>query len=303
MSNQNLMISLAKVVISVAWADGDLTRAEVNSMKELLGRLPDLTARDWALLDMYIDSPVNEAERTRLIEELRQQISSAKDKALVSQTLKNLVAADGTITEDEAQVVDDIGAAIESVNTGALGGLMNLVKGRSKAAANAPNREAFFDEFVKNKVYYDVRRRLKLSEDEFNLPDDELRKLSLAGGLMARVAHIDPEVPDTEFEAIVEALQSGWNISPEKAALVAEVAVSNAAANLKRFHLTTQFLKLCTPDELTQFLDTLFAIATADGEASAQEIEEIRSMAKAFNLPNKYFINAKLKVPKEQRQQ
>ena len=53
----------------------------------------------------------------------------------------------------------------------------------------------------------------------------------------------------------------------------------------------------------TQFLDTLFAIATADGEASYDEIEEIRSMARAFNLPNKYFIEAKLKVPREQRQQ
>ena len=120
---------------------------------------------------------------------------------------------------------------------------------------------------------------------------------------MARVAQIDPKITDTELAVMVDALQSGWKISQEKAVLVAEVAVSNPAANLTLFHLTDEFMKVCTVDELTQFLDTLFAIATADGEASYDEIEEIRSMARAFNLPNKYFIEAKLKVPREQRQQ
>ncbi len=307
MSDENMMLTLGKVIIAVAWADGEVTHDEINTLKELLGRLPNLTARQWASLDMYIDSPVEDAERARLVEDLRARISSDSDKQLVYQALRDLVAADGKVTEDEERVVAEIKAAVESVEVGAVGGFLQLVKGmvgrRPQAVSDAPNREDFFEDFVKNKVYYSVSRRLDLGDEELNIPDDTLRKLSLAGGLMARIARADQKVTEDEFATMVETLQSGWNISLEEATLVAEVAMSEAAANLNNFHLANEFTKSCTTDELTRFLDILFAIAAADGEASKDEIEEIRAMAAAFNLPNKYFIGAKLKIPRDQRQQ
>jgi hypothetical protein len=44
-------------------------------------------------------------------------------------------------------------------------------------------------------------------------------------------------------------------------------------------------------------------VAAADGHASYDEIEEIRQISRTLKLPHEAFIDAKLRVPREQRQQ
>jgi uncharacterized tellurite resistance protein B-like protein len=304
MSNEQLIITLANVLIAAAWADGELTLEEVNSMKDLLFRLPELSARQWATLQMYIESPVGEAERTRLVEELRAAIASPADRDLALHTLQEMMEADGQVSAEEEAVMADIMAAIESVDVGVLGRLFKGVTGRhARAVANAPNREDYFEDFVRNKVYYGIRRRLELGEAELNVGEDTLRTLSLAGGVMAQVAQVNPQVTDAEVDTMVEALQTHWHLKSEEAAFVAGVAVSETATMLDQSRLVREFADACGPEERAEFLDVLFAVAAADGEATYDEIEELRTIARWLKLTHEQFIEAKLKIPREQRGQ
>jgi uncharacterized tellurite resistance protein B-like protein len=310
MSDKNLILTLAKVIIAAAWADGEMTLEEINSLKELLFRLPrvggvQITGREWARLEMYIESPVSAAERARLVELLQAALRTPKDRALALSALEDLIQANGVVTDEERAVVEEIKAAIEAVDLGMIGQLGRLIRGtverRSQTVANAPNREEYFEDFIKNKVYYAVQQRLNLGQVDLDIPEADLRKLSLAGGLMARVAHVDREVTEDEFDRMVHALQAGWDITPEAAAFVAEVAVSEASTELDFFRLTRQFFISTTEDERVRFLDVLFAVADADGRVSYDEIEEIRRIARSLNLTHKQFIGAKLKIPRERR--
>ena len=310
MSDKNLILTLAKVIIAAAWADGEMTLEEINSLKDLLFRLPhtggtQLTGREWARLEMYIESPVGAAERARLLEQLQAALRRPKDRALALAALEDLIQADGVVTDEERAVVEEIKSAIEAVDLGMIGQLGRLMRGtvqrRSQAVANAPNREEYFEDFIKNKVYYAVQQRLNLGEVKLDIPEADLRKLSLAGGLMARVAHVDQEVTEGEFDTMVNALQGGWDITREAAAFVAEVAVSAVSADLDYFRLTRQFSTSTTEDERVRFLDVLFAVADADGRVSYDEIEETRRIAKSLNLTHKQFIGAKLTIPRERR--
>jgi uncharacterized tellurite resistance protein B-like protein len=217
-------MTLAKVIIAAAWADGEVSHEEINSLKDLLFRLPNMEARDWASLEIYIDSPVGSEERLRLTSELAQAMSSRADKDLALSALDDLIHADGEIPQAEEDVAQEIQQAIEEADVGVIGGIGKLVRGsiqrRSEAVASAPNREAYLEDFIKNRVYYGVRRRLDESDDHPDLPDSELRKLSLAGGMMARIAHIDREVTEGEIGAMEKALQDSWNCTKEQAALV-----------------------------------------------------------------------------------
>mgnify|MGYP001818709603 FL=1 len=47
----------------------------------------------------------------------------------------------------------------------------------------------------------------------------------------------------------------------------------------------------------------LFAVAAADGVARYDEIEEIRGLAQTLKLSHRQFIKAKLKLPRERREQ
>jgi len=221
------------VIIAAAWADHHVAPEEINSLKDLLFRLPELTGREWAMLEMYIEAPVGEAERQRLVEQLLDQLRTSSDKALAMRALDELANADGMVTEQERTVVEAIRSEIEQVGVGIFGQIGKMVSGsiarRQQALQEAPNREEHFEDFIKNKVYFGVRRRLELGEGELFIQDADLRLLCLAGGLMARVAHVDLEVTEDETSAIVAALQKGWQLDRGQAAFVAEVAVSEVA--------------------------------------------------------------------------
>ena len=304
MSDEQLIMTLAKVLIAAAWADGDLSQDEINSMKDLLFHLPQVSARQWASLSMYIETPVGDAERARLVEDLQHAIRTTRDKELALSALDDMLQADGQATEAEEAAVLEIRTAIESADIGLFSGLVKGMTGRrSQAVASAPNRELYLDDFVKNKVYYGIRRRLDMGEAELDLPEDTLRNLSMAGGIMAQIARVNPQVSDAELATMVDALQTYWHLSEDQSAFVAGVAISEDASQFDRYRLARDFASACTYEERTEFLDVLFAVAAADGTASYDEIEEIRQIAGSLKLAHKQFIEAKLKLPQDQREQ
>jgi uncharacterized tellurite resistance protein B-like protein len=301
---QNLILTLAKVLIAAAWADGEPTDEEINSMKDLLFHLPQLSARQWASLQMYVDAPVGDAERERLLEELRYAIQTPQDQELAQQALDEMLQADGDASEEEKQIAAEIRATIESANVGALSRLVKGMTGRrAQALASAPNREDYLDDYVRNKVYYGVRRRLDLGEADLEMSDDTLRTLSLAGGIMAQVARVNPQISDAEVSTMVDALQTHWHLDADQAAFVAGVAISETASLMDRYRLAREFASVLGPRERAAFLDVLFAVAAADGVASYDEIEEIRAIAESLKLSHRQFIQAKVKLPRERREQ
>jgi uncharacterized tellurite resistance protein B-like protein len=299
------IMALAKVMIAAAWADGSVSNDEMNSLKDLLFQLSEMTASDWAELDIYIESPVGAAERARLIADLQSSLKTSQDKELALTMIDELVSADGEISTEEQASVEEIKSAIRDANVGVLGSMGNFLGGsmsrRSKVVENAPNRELYLDDYVKNKVYYSVSRRLELEETEIDIPEKELRRLSLAGGLMARVAYVDHEVQEGEFDSMVTAIQSNWNLSDVEAALVAEAAISTITKGLDYYRMSRQFFESTTEDERVHFMDALFAVADGDEGVSYEEIEEIRTIATVLKLHHKQFIDAKLKIPRERR--
>lgn len=295
MSDREVILALARVIVAAAWADGALHKEEVDSLKDLLFRLPsagpargiELPGHEWAMLEMYTQSPVGPAERERLITQLQAALRTPADRALAFATLEELVQADGVVTDAERAVVEEIRAALNAVDLGLIARLGRLISGpiqRRTEAAGQPNREEQLDDFVRNRVYYLVRQRLEERNQALSISDAELRKLSLAGGLMALVAHVDQAVNENETGAMASALEAGWAIDRTAAALVAEVALSAVAADLDYFRLTREFFNATTAEEREQFLTVLFSVANADGAVSFAETEEIRRIARSLSL-------------------
>jgi len=44
MTDRNLIITMGKVIVAAAWADGTVDAEEINSLKDLLFMLPGMTA-------------------------------------------------------------------------------------------------------------------------------------------------------------------------------------------------------------------------------------------------------------------
>jgi uncharacterized tellurite resistance protein B-like protein len=283
--NRKLMGTLARVIAAVGWADNQLTVAEIENLKDLLFQFQRsvIDPREDALFQMYIKSPIDGAERQQLVEELRECIWSEEDKTYVYFALQRMMVADGKISEEEQDVLDQIRDSIESVHTGLLGDLQRLVRGalqrRSQALRKAPNREKYFEEFLKNKVYYEVRRRLDLIHSDITVPDQELRKLSLVGGMMAQVARVDQIILENETDKITSLLEAGWGLSREAATFVMMCAIAEVSRDFDYLRMTREFMKLTTPAERNKLLEILFTVANADGQVSEEELSEITYLA------------------------
>ncbi|MFN2189435.1 MAG: TerB family tellurite resistance protein [Candidatus Promineifilaceae bacterium] len=308
MSDKEFVMTLAKVIIAAAWADDQVTNEEINSVKDLIFHLRrsgfddvnPLSAQEWSRLEMYIETPVSREERTRLVVELQNSLRSKQQKEMVIETMKHVMEADGTVSEDEKEVILEIEKAIDSVETGFFGDLERLVGGavnrRTKAVANAPNREQYFDDFIQNKVFYNLRLRLQIDSSDLKLPEDELRTMSLVGGLMAKIAYVDKDVTEEEYNRITKAIAEIWETSPQMAAFVAEVAVSAIDDTYDTFRMMRELMESTSDRERRKFLDLLFAVANADGNISYDETEEIRKIARGINLTHKDFIDSKLRI-------
>jgi uncharacterized tellurite resistance protein B-like protein len=313
MPDRNLILSLAKVAIAAAWADGEITQKEINSVKQVLMRLPSssgksgpqLTAREFAMLEMYARMPVSAEERARLLDELQAAKWTPTDRQLAIEALTNLVQADGSVTADEQTVMAEVTAAIDAAaggNTKALGRLFGRsVKQAASPSAGAPNRERDLEEFMKNKSYYMIRTRLNEKGVEAGISEADLRKLGTAAGLMARVSRTDPSSSDEERDAIARALQSHWPISTEAARIAAEATLSGISLDTDPLRLAQELLEITDEDERARFIDALFVVAFADGFVSQAELSEIGSIASFLYVPRKTFINAKVKIPSDQR--
>jgi uncharacterized tellurite resistance protein B-like protein len=305
MANPEVIKALAKVIIATAWADHQINNDEINSLKDLLFQLPDMTAKDWAELDIYLESPVDQAERARLVADLQNRLNSSADRSLAVDAIDKLVNADGQISPEEHAVVEEIKSAIQGANASGLGKMGRLLGGsinrRSQSLADAPNRERYLDDFVRNKIFYSLSRRLALDSTELDFSEEVIRKLSLAGGLMARVAYVDRDFKEGETGAMEEAIKNYLGVSDTEAALVAEISVSEIARGLDYYRLSREFFESTTEDERVRFLDVLFAVADGDEGVSYLETEEIRTISTVLKLTHRQFIDAKLKVPAERR--
>jgi uncharacterized tellurite resistance protein B-like protein len=298
------MLSLAKVLIASAWADGEITLDEQNCLKDIIFHLSDtgvqLSAQEWELLEMYIEAPVGAEERARLVADLQDAIQTSSEREYVLQALQQMVLADGVSGEDEQQVLNEIAKAVQQADVGILDGLNRLLgrslSRRSAAVANAPNRDAYFDDYLKNKVYYESNRILMEEGRSLDLSDEEMRKLGLAGGLMARIAKVDAIVSDSELEEMVQIIADSWELDHETAVFIANVAISSLDVTYDYYRMTREFATSTTLQERQKLLVALFLIAGADADVSFDETEEIRLVQQGINVSHQDFIDAKLRA-------
>ncbi|HSR51746.1 MAG TPA: TerB family tellurite resistance protein [Acidobacteriota bacterium] len=306
MATRKMAMSLAKLVIATAWVDGEVKASEVNVLKDLIYSWGDVSEEEWTMLEAYMDAPVRDPERQRLLDEVLSQVTSKKDKELVVGTLSRLVECDGEVTEEERQALDEIEQAVDSKSTG-LGTLLSSLVGgavsrRSAIAEESPAREERLDDFIRNKIYFQLVSEMESRQDiSIDLPEREVRKLCLAGGMLAQVAFIDEDVDQHEKKELQRVLRREWDISSEAAELVTEISVDRAVRGLDQFRLTRTFFELTDHDERRRFLFNLFKVANAADKTSFEEIEKIRKLSRALKLPHDDFIAAKLSIDSEDR--
>lgn len=303
--DRTFILNLGKLLIGAAWVDGTLQQEEINALKELLFALPDLTGEEWMQLELYMAAPVSDEERKHLLQQVLNGMKSDADKRLALEMLQKLVHADGQVTEEEDSLWETLRRDIEGKHVGIFahltGPIRQALQSRVGQYRGEGTREDRLEDFIKNTIYFQVIMEMKNQGRSLSLPENEIRKVCLAAGLMARVAWVDDNICEQEEEAMRKALVEIWQLPEDEARMVVRLSHARILRGLDVVRLGKGLCDCTSMEERRAFLRCLFAVANAAHHTSHQEIEEIRLIAKLLELPHQEFIEAKLTIPREER--
>lgn len=294
MANMALVPALAKTLLAIAWSDGELHPEEEATLKEVVGLLPALSAQEWALIELYLVTPIQAQERGELLQNLLVQIRSAADKTLALQAVDAMLQADGLVQPDEEAVAQTIRAAIAAADVSPLGLVGRALGG---VARGTPQRERGLELWRTNPVFYLLQQRGQAGPG--------LEVAALTAGIMAQVARLSSQPGATAERAerpiILQALRDDWQATPQQAEALADAALAIIRRAVDYHRISRELTPRSSEAQRVALLDTLFRIANAAEQVVPAEIDEIRIIAERLNLTRQQFIAAKLKIPAADR--
>jgi len=129
------------------------------------------------------------------------------------------------------------------------------------------------------------------------LPDDQARHLAAFAYVLARVAHADLDIDETEAREMERIVSEVAQLKPDEATLAVEIAKSQARllGGTENYVVTRQYRDLSTPEQRARLLECLYAVAAADGTVSTTEDGEIAAIGEelGFTRPEVLSVRAR----------
>lgn len=119
-----------------------------------------------------------------------------------------------------------------------------------------------------------------------SLPPERARFLAAFAYVLARVAHADLRITDTETAAMEQAVAGVAGLAAEETALAVEIAKSQARllGGTENYVVTRRFRELSQREERVKLVECLYAVAAADGTISPAESAEIARIAEELGF-------------------
>jgi uncharacterized tellurite resistance protein B-like protein len=120
----------------------------------------------------------------------------------------------------------------------------------------------------------------------------EARCLACIAYILHRVARADHEISDDESALIERLLVDRGALSPERAALVVQIARTESLSHggTEDFLVTRQYAAVATREQKLALLDCLFGVSATDRSIRTVEDNEIRRIASELKLDHSDYI-------------
>ena len=138
----------------------------------------------------------------------------------------------------------------------------------------------------------DAVRRIARELDA--LAPERARYLAAFAFLLGRVAHADLDISDEETRRMETIVREMGGLPEGQAALVVQIAQSQNRlfGATEGFLVTRQLRASATPEECRHLLDSLCAVAAADGAIRSAEERQIRQITSELGLDHADYVAA-----------
>ncbi|MCH7914513.1 MAG: TerB family tellurite resistance protein [Deltaproteobacteria bacterium] len=295
-----MQVEFLKVLACVAWADEEVTNAELNFIKQFVRRF-DLSGDEWMQVELYLSERVDAEEMKQVTRRFFSRVHRSKERRMLVDAVENLLRADESLTDTEQEWLRDLQEVVSGAKKTVffLDGLKSLLRiGGENQKGTDEGRDADLHDFIHNRVLFKLRRRLGSERLEECGTPAKLKKLTLSAALLGRVGYVDNEFLPQEEAFMKKVLSETWGASPPVAEVITEIAIETVRHGVDLHRLVKEVKETMSKPEKKNLLEGIFALAMAEGRMSNEEVEEIRKIAYMLDFSHKQFIDAKLKILK-----
>ncbi|MCZ6620337.1 MAG: TerB family tellurite resistance protein [Deltaproteobacteria bacterium] len=295
-----MQVEFLKVLACVAWADEEVTNAELNFIKQFVRRF-DLSGDEWMQVELYLSERVDAEEMRQVTRRFFSRVHRSKERRMLVDAVENLLRADESLSDIEQEWLRDLQEVVSGAKKTVffLDGLKSLLRiGGENQKGTDEGRDADLHDFIHNRVLFKLRRRLGSERLEECGTPAKLKKLTLSAALLGRVGYVDNEFLPQEEAFMKKVLSETWGASPPVAEVITEIAIETVRHGVDLHRLVKEVKETMSKPEKKNLLEGIFALAMAEGRMSNEEVEEIRKIAYMLDFSHKQFIDAKLKILK-----
>ena len=295
-----MQVEFLKVLACVAWADEEVTNAELNFIKQFVRRF-DLSGDEWMQVELYLSERVDAEEMRQVTRRFFSRVHRSKERRMLVDAVENLLRADESLSDIEQEWLRDLREVVSGAKKTVffLDGLKSLLRiGGENQKGTDEGRDADLHDFIHNRVLFKLRRRLGSERLEECGTPAKLKKLTLSAALLGRVGYVDNEFLPQEEAFMKKVLSETWGASPPVAEVITEIAIETVRHGVDLHRLVKEVKETMSKPEKKNLLEGIFALAMAEGRMSNEEVEEIRKIAYMLDFSHKQFIDAKLKILK-----
>ena len=126
----------------------------------------------------------------------------------------------------------------------------------------------------------------RIAEKLERLDPDKAKFLAAFAYVLARVANADLEIDESETAEMQRSLRALSGLSESEAALAVEIAKSQSRllGGTENYVVTREFRSISTREQRGQLLQSLYAVAAADGTITTDESAEIVAIAEELGF-------------------
>ena len=262
--------SLAKVVLTMAWADGTFHKEEKRILDNLLRKLPQLSERDLMMLRLYMEYPITEEETDAIRHEFRNLCKTPDDRDFALKILMDVLQADGETDQRERALYEKIEADL-SQSDGVFGKLKNIFSSTNTVAP--PQREQQLAAYVENPIFFLLKKYATADEIEEIGSLEKLENITLFGAIIAAIVQADDDVSPAEAMVLTAGLMNHWKISRKTAEKITKLILAHYVTEKDLIRYCHNFLTHHGDDQILKLFSMLVAIIKADGTVLPEENE------------------------------
>lgn len=281
--DRDLEISIIKVLYVFAWADGQLHEKEVSLIENLMHQIPQLTTLDKVRLRLFGEYPIEQDERTLLIDHLVHQLcGKSRDREVAINRIKALNQVDGIVSRAEKNILQDL-----ETRTTWQAKLRRKIKNRFKEESYPlilTSREKDFDELMEIpevKEFYDEMVRI----DPRSIDLLEIQKTFYAAGM---IGHFASQEIIEDREKIFHILKVYSTFRGPEQTLIIKMLEQKHVALPDLENTALQIASSFSPNEKQQFFKGLVQLTSYQTEDHQPMIEKLRAFSRFLLLADDF---------------